>query len=146
MSSFRHFVLGNGLNWICSFRYRYHFPFLETNGVISIDDNRVRPLYEHVFPPHFAPWVSFVGIPSKFEYKKWLVAQIGLPPLEEWRESMYVACIKSLLSNFDGYRDEWEWDEKYWSQQSDFYRSELQRKSICIVSYNTVPMIFKELQ
>ncbi|CAF1859730.1 unnamed protein product [Brassica oleracea var. botrytis] len=32
--------------------YKYHFPFLETNGIISVDDNRVGPLYKHIFLHH----------------------------------------------------------------------------------------------
>ncbi|XP_027155891.1 flavin-containing monooxygenase FMO GS-OX5-like [Coffea eugenioides] len=44
--------------------YKYNLPFLKTNGVITIDDdNRVGPLYKHVFPPQLAPRLSFVGIP-----------------------------------------------------------------------------------
>ncbi|XP_029128879.1 flavin-containing monooxygenase FMO GS-OX5 isoform X2 [Cajanus cajan] len=45
--------------------YKYHYPFLETNGIITIEDNRVGPLYKHVFPPALAPWLSFIGIPEK---------------------------------------------------------------------------------
>ncbi|KDP25636.1 hypothetical protein JCGZ_20792 [Jatropha curcas] len=45
--------------------YKYHFPFLETNGIVTVDDNRVGPLYQHVFPPVLAPWLSFVGLPWK---------------------------------------------------------------------------------
>ncbi|VVB06066.1 unnamed protein product [Arabis nemorensis] len=45
--------------------YKYHFPFLDTNGSVTVDDNRVGPLYKHIFPPTFAPWLSFVGIPWK---------------------------------------------------------------------------------
>ncbi|CDP07973.1 unnamed protein product [Coffea canephora] len=45
--------------------YKYDFPFLNTKGIITIDDNRVDPLYKHVFPPQFAPTLSFVGIPSR---------------------------------------------------------------------------------
>ena len=46
------------------FRYRYHFPFLDLDG-LTVDDNRVGPLYGHVFPPKYAPSLSFVGVPSK---------------------------------------------------------------------------------
>lgn len=54
------------LTSICSFsRYKYEFPFLETNGEVTVDDNRVGPLYKHVFPPALAPWLSFVGLPWK---------------------------------------------------------------------------------
>ncbi|KAK6787113.1 hypothetical protein RDI58_015638 [Solanum bulbocastanum] len=45
--------------------YKYHFPFLETNGIVTVDDNRVGPLYKHIFPPAFAPSLSFVGMPWK---------------------------------------------------------------------------------
>ncbi|KAF3783522.1 hypothetical protein EJ110_NYTH32333 [Nymphaea thermarum] len=45
--------------------YKYYFPFLETNGVVTVDDNRVGPLYKHVFPPSLAPSLSFIGIPWK---------------------------------------------------------------------------------
>ncbi|KAE8734468.1 Flavin-containing monooxygenase FMO GS-OX-like 3 [Hibiscus syriacus] len=42
--------------------YKYHYPFLKSNGVVTVDDNRVGPLYKHVFPPSLAPWLSFVGL------------------------------------------------------------------------------------
>ncbi|KMT16342.1 hypothetical protein BVRB_3g054890 [Beta vulgaris subsp. vulgaris] len=44
--------------------YKYHYPFLPSNGVVTVDDNRVHPLYKHVFPPALAPGISFVGVPS----------------------------------------------------------------------------------
>jgi len=31
-------------------RCKYYFPFLETSGYMSIDENRVEHLYKHVFP------------------------------------------------------------------------------------------------
>lgn len=46
-------------------RYKYHFPFLRTNGIVNVDDNCVGPLYKHVFPPYLAPWLSFVGLPYR---------------------------------------------------------------------------------
>ncbi|KAK8587895.1 hypothetical protein V6N13_086855 [Hibiscus sabdariffa] len=45
--------------------YKYYFPFLKSNGTIAVDDNRVGPLYKHVFPPSLAPWLSFVGLNSR---------------------------------------------------------------------------------
>ncbi|XP_039005557.1 flavin-containing monooxygenase FMO GS-OX-like 3 [Hibiscus syriacus] len=42
--------------------YKYHYPFLKSNGIVTVDDNRVGPLYKHVFPPTLAPWLSFVGL------------------------------------------------------------------------------------
>ncbi|OEL15435.1 Flavin-containing monooxygenase FMO GS-OX-like 2 [Dichanthelium oligosanthes] len=44
--------------------YQYHFPFLDLDG-LTVDDNRVGPLYNHVFPPKYAPNLSFVGLPIK---------------------------------------------------------------------------------
>lgn len=44
--------------------YKYCFPFLETNGYVTVEDNRVGPLYKHVFPPAPAPGLSFIGLPS----------------------------------------------------------------------------------
>ncbi|KAK5783401.1 hypothetical protein PVK06_037909 [Gossypium arboreum] len=45
--------------------YKFHFPFLRSNGTVTVDDNRVGPLYKHVFPPSLAPWLSFVALPYK---------------------------------------------------------------------------------
>ncbi|KAL9254293.1 Flavin-containing monooxygenase FMO GS-OX-like 1-like protein [Drosera capensis] len=45
--------------------YNYDHSFLKTNGSITIDDNRVGPLYKHVFPPDLSPGLSFVGLPHK---------------------------------------------------------------------------------
>ncbi|XP_023643007.1 flavin-containing monooxygenase FMO GS-OX2 isoform X1 [Capsella rubella] len=44
--------------------YKYYFPFLDTNGYMSIDENRIEHLYKHVFPPALAPGLSFVGLPG----------------------------------------------------------------------------------
>uniref|UniRef100_A0A452YU69 Flavin-containing monooxygenase n=1 Tax=Aegilops tauschii subsp. strangulata TaxID=200361 RepID=A0A452YU69_AEGTS len=46
-------------------RYRYHFPFLDLDELTVDDENRVGPLYKHVFPPKYAPNLSFVGLPVK---------------------------------------------------------------------------------
>ncbi|KAG7646026.1 Flavin-containing monooxygenase FMO GS-OX-like 1 [Arabidopsis thaliana] len=43
--------------------YKYHFPFLKTSGYVTVEDNRVGPLYKHVFPPALAPGISFIGLP-----------------------------------------------------------------------------------
>uniref|UniRef100_A0A0D9WUR2 Flavin-containing monooxygenase n=1 Tax=Leersia perrieri TaxID=77586 RepID=A0A0D9WUR2_9ORYZ len=45
--------------------YNYSFPFLDIDGKVTVDDNRVGPLFEHVFPPSLAPSLSFIGIPAK---------------------------------------------------------------------------------
>ncbi|XP_013612296.1 PREDICTED: flavin-containing monooxygenase FMO GS-OX2 [Brassica oleracea var. oleracea] len=79
--------------------YKYKFPFLETNGYMSIDDNRVEPLYKHVFPPALAPGLSFVGLPGMgiqlvmFEIQsKWVAAvlsgRVTLPAPEKMMEDL----------------------------------------------------------
>lgn len=79
--------------------YTYSFPFLDTGGAVTVDDNRVGPLFEHVFPPSLAPSLSFVGVPRKviipwfFEAQGKWVAQVlsgrrALPPEEEMLRSV----------------------------------------------------------
>ncbi|KAG0549909.1 hypothetical protein BDA96_01G294900 [Sorghum bicolor] len=63
--------------------YRYHFPFLDLDG-FTVDDNRVGPLYKHVFPPKYAPNLSFVGLP----YKSIIFSALEL-------ESKWVAAVLS---------------------------------------------------
>ncbi|XP_004298656.1 PREDICTED: flavin-containing monooxygenase FMO GS-OX-like 3-like [Fragaria vesca subsp. vesca] len=88
--------------------YIYDFPFLETNGTVTVDDNRVAPLYKHVFPPVLAPSLSFVGLPWKvvpfplFELQsKWIAGilsnRITLPSEEEMMED--VRAFYSLLES-----------------------------------------------
>ncbi|KAL5728875.1 hypothetical protein ACHQM5_001905 [Ranunculus cassubicifolius] len=87
--------------------YKFDFPFLDTRLSVNVDDNRVGPLYQHVFPPQFAPWISFVGLPWKtlpfalYELQsKWvarvLSKQISLPSQEE----MY-SDIRAYYSRLD---------------------------------------------
>ncbi|CAN6196642.1 unnamed protein product, partial [Urochloa humidicola] len=79
--------------------YNYSFPFLDTGGLVTVDDNRVGPLYEHTFPPALAPSLSFVSvaklviIPRFFEAQARWVAQVlsgrrSLPPVEEMTRSV----------------------------------------------------------
>ncbi|RWR87493.1 flavin-containing monooxygenase FMO GS-OX-like protein 4 [Cinnamomum micranthum f. kanehirae] len=74
--------------------YKYDFPFLKVNGVVTVDDNRVGPLYKHIFPPLLAPSLSFIGLPWKvvpfplFEMQsKWVASvlsgRLALPSQEE---------------------------------------------------------------
>ncbi|TVU41324.1 hypothetical protein EJB05_14830, partial [Eragrostis curvula] len=76
--------------------YTYSFPFLNTGGglQLTVEDNRVGPLYEHTFPPALAPSLSFVGVPMRifapwfFEAQARWVAQVlagkkTLPPEQD---------------------------------------------------------------
>ncbi|XP_074283020.1 flavin-containing monooxygenase FMO GS-OX-like 3 isoform X1 [Silene latifolia] len=81
-------------------RYKYECPFLNTNGIVSIDDNRVGPLYKHVFPPELGPWLSFVGLPQKILIfdtmelqSKWIAIvlsdQVRLPEPKKMMEEVH---------------------------------------------------------
>ncbi|KAL4633589.1 hypothetical protein ACB092_04G132900 [Castanea dentata] len=85
--------------------YSYTFPFLDTKGIVAVDDDRVGPLYEHTFPPSLAPSLSFMGIPRKI---------IGFPFFES--QAIWIA---QLLS---GKRTLPSWDEMMQSIK-DFYHS-----------------------
>ncbi|KAL1301120.1 hypothetical protein HN51_045758 [Arachis hypogaea] len=45
--------------------YKYHFPFLDINGIVTVEDKCVGPLYKHIFAPALAPSLSFIGIVTK---------------------------------------------------------------------------------
>ncbi|KAI4335939.1 hypothetical protein L6164_014533 [Bauhinia variegata] len=79
--------------------YSYAFPFLDTKGLVVVDDGRVGPLYEHTFPPSLAPSLSFIGIPKQiiglpfFECQAKWIAQLlsgkrALPSRDEMMESI----------------------------------------------------------
>ncbi|XP_047089143.1 flavin-containing monooxygenase FMO GS-OX-like 2 [Lolium rigidum] len=79
--------------------YKYNFPFLGDDVGILVDDNRVHPLYKHVFPPHLAPHISFIGLSLKalqfpvFQLQSNWVARVlseraKLPSQEEMMEDM----------------------------------------------------------
>lgn len=87
--------------------YSYSFPFLDTKGIVAVDDDRVGPLYEHTFPPSLAPSLSFVGIPRKligfpfFESQAKWIAQLlsGKRTLPSWEEMMQ--AIKEFYHSRD---------------------------------------------
>ncbi|KAL6647218.1 hypothetical protein ACP70R_014655 [Stipagrostis hirtigluma subsp. patula] len=79
--------------------YTYSFPFLDTGGVVTVDDNRVGPLFKHAFPPALAPSLAFVGIQRKvlvpwfFEAQgRWIARVMSgratLPPVEEMLQAV----------------------------------------------------------
>ncbi|GJN09996.1 hypothetical protein PR202_ga28054 [Eleusine coracana subsp. coracana] len=77
--------------------YKYSFPFLDTGGVVTVDEDGscVGPLFEHTFPPTLAPELSFVGMPKKRLFVPWFFEAQGrwiarvlsgrskLPPVSE---------------------------------------------------------------
>ncbi|KAF8020445.1 hypothetical protein BT93_G0993 [Corymbia citriodora subsp. variegata] len=79
--------------------YSFHYPFLKTKGLLSVHNNRVGPLYKHVFPASLAPRLSFIGIPyltyptplSELQSKwvaKVLSGELVLPSEEEMMSSV----------------------------------------------------------
>ncbi|KAG2242914.1 hypothetical protein Bca52824_095242 [Brassica carinata] len=91
--------------------YIYHFPFLNTNGYITVEDNCVGPLYKHVFPPALAPGISFVGLPwmtllfTMFELQsKWVAAvlsgRVTLPSQEKMMEDTNALYAKRDANGF----------------------------------------------
>ncbi|KAF6152409.1 hypothetical protein GIB67_038032 [Kingdonia uniflora] len=89
--------------------YKYNFPFLETSNIVDIDDNRVGPLYQHIFPPFLAPWLSFVGLPWKI---------IPFPMFE--LQSKWVAGVLSGRIQLPSQKMMMSNVEVFYSKQEDF--------------------------
>ncbi|XP_040986030.1 flavin-containing monooxygenase FMO GS-OX-like 9 [Juglans microcarpa x Juglans regia] len=96
--------------------YSYTFPFLDTKGIVGVDDDRVGPLYEHTFPPSLAPSLSFIGVPRKI---------IGFPFFESQAKwiSQLLSGKRTLPSR-----------EEMMQSIKEFYHS---RDAACIPKYNT---------
>ena len=66
----------------------------------------------HLFPLS-CRWPPFLWMVwCQIEYRNWLLAQVEMPPLKEWRGRMYRECVKFAKAKPDGYRD--QWDDDYW--------------------------------
>ncbi|CAN7118369.1 unnamed protein product [Brassica rapa subsp. narinosa] len=85
--------------------YRYKFPFLESQGRVEVDDNRVGPLFEHTFPPSLSPSLSFVGIPQKV---------IGFPFFES--QAKWIAMLLSGKTSLPSY-------DEMMQSVAEFYRT-----------------------
>ncbi|OWM65251.1 flavin-containing monooxygenase FMO GS-OX-like 9 [Punica granatum] len=128
--------------------YSYSFPFLDTKGIVVIDDDRVGPLFEHTFPPSLAPSLSFVGIPRKligfpfFESQGKWIAQLlaGKKTLPTWNEMMQ--SIKEFYNSKDAAGvpkhnthdlafSAFEYCDKY-GDYVEFPHLEEWRKSLCV--------------
>ncbi|KAF0928980.1 hypothetical protein E2562_011068 [Oryza meyeriana var. granulata] len=132
--------------------YCYSFPFLDTEGRVTVDDNRVGPLFEHTFPPSLAPWLSFVGIPRKvmvpwfFEAQgRWIAGVLSgrwaLPTeedmmrsVEEYYRARKLAGVPKEYTHDVEPHKMYELGEKY----CDFPRTEdWKRELMAIISRNT---------
>ncbi|KAI4323506.1 hypothetical protein L6164_023104 [Bauhinia variegata] len=78
----------------------------EEEMMISIQ-NLNQLLEEKGFPKEYVHTLQ----PFQADYKNWLAAQCGLPPVEEWRHDMLLECMKNYFEMRD-IRD--LWDDHYW--------------------------------
>ncbi|XP_047340337.1 flavin-containing monooxygenase FMO GS-OX-like 2 [Impatiens glandulifera] len=105
--------------------YKFDFPFLKTNGIVTVDDKRVGPLYKHVFAPEFGPSLSFLGlnnfgIPCRIIelQAKWVAKVLSgfavLPSKEEMMEDVkeyYKKMEESGIPKHHTHRLEWKTSE-----------------------------------
>ncbi|XVF54363.1 hypothetical protein PTKIN_Ptkin05aG0175400 [Pterospermum kingtungense] len=128
--------------------YSYSFPFLDTKGIVEVDDNRVGPLFEHTFPPSLAPSLSFIGIPRKvmgfsfLELQARWIAQVlsgkrKLPScddmmqsIKEFYHSKEVAGIPKWYTHDIG---DFEYCNKY-ADYSESPHMEEWRKQLCLLT------------
>lgn len=128
--------------------YSYSFPFLDTKGIVVVDDDRVGPLYEHTFPPSLAPSLSFIGIPRKiigfpfFEAQAKWIAQLlsGKRALPSWDDMMqsikefyHSMDLAGIPKRFTHDIANFEYCDKY-GDYIGFPRLEEWRKELCISS------------
>uniref|UniRef100_A0A0D9WUR3 Flavin-containing monooxygenase n=1 Tax=Leersia perrieri TaxID=77586 RepID=A0A0D9WUR3_9ORYZ len=129
--------------------YNYSFPFLDIDGKVTVDDNRVGPLFEHVFPPSLAPSLSFIGIPSKVllprfvEVQARFVAQVvsgkrKLPSPEEMTRAVEEHNASKEAAGVPKRRthDVFLEHDEYGERVCGFPRMEAWRKELIWLSYN----------
>ncbi|CAL5034295.1 unnamed protein product [Urochloa decumbens] len=119
--------------------YNYSFPFLDTAGIITVDDNRVGPLYEHTFPPALAPTLSFVSVaklvvvPRFFEAQARWVAQVlsgrrSLPPVEDYHRAREVAGVPKRHTHNIAF--DWDYCDGFGEKHCGFPRLEDWKKEL----------------
>ncbi|CAI0395082.1 unnamed protein product [Linum tenue] len=128
--------------------YKYSFPFLDTKGLVTVDDNRVGPLYHHTFPPLLAPSLSFVGIPRKiiafpfFESQGKWVAQVlsgkrKLPSPDDMMRSVQEFYRQREADGIPRHEThdiiQFEYADKY-ADKTGFPHLEEWRKKMCLVA------------
>ncbi|WOH10420.1 hypothetical protein DCAR_0729889 [Daucus carota subsp. sativus] len=128
--------------------YRYTLPFLDSKGIITVDDGRVGPLYEHTFPPSLAPSLSFIGIPKKiigfpfFESQaKWIAqllsGKITLPSRDDMMQSIKEFYHEKDLAGIPKHNTHDIADFEYCDKYADFAGSphvEEWKKELCIAA------------
>ncbi|XP_034705556.1 flavin-containing monooxygenase FMO GS-OX-like 2 [Vitis riparia] len=66
----------------------------------------VENYYHHMEETGVPKSFTHVLPPNEIEYRNWLLAQVEMPPLKEWRGRMYRECVKFAKAKPDGYRDQ----------------------------------------
>ncbi|KAI3924638.1 hypothetical protein MKX01_009508 [Papaver californicum] len=112
--------------------YKYSFPFLEIDNIVTVDDNRAGPLYKHVFSPLLAPGLSFIGLNWKgipfpiFELQsKWvagiLFGRILLPSQEEMMVEVEEFYLKleaaGVPKRYTHNTFDYQWGKTYFSER-----------------------------
>lgn len=75
-------------------RFKFHFPFPKTNNMVYVDENRVGPLYKHVFPPQLAPRLCFVGL----TFSMLFITLFALSIFENIGYNMYYLVLFATLT------------------------------------------------
>ncbi|KAK9103174.1 hypothetical protein Sjap_020428 [Stephania japonica] len=130
--------------------YKFHFPFLDTNNIVRVEDNRVGPLYQHVFPPALAPWLSFIGLTWKVIpfllcelQSKWvagvLSGRIPLPSEEDMMSSVSTFYSKleaaGIPKHYTHNISDYQFEYADWlASQSGFPATEEWRKQMFIAN------------
>ncbi|KAL6847688.1 hypothetical protein ACP4OV_022476 [Aristida adscensionis] len=141
--------------------YSYSFPFLGDDSTVSVDDNRIHPLYKHVFPPQVAPHLSFIGLPFKvvpfplFQLQSTWVAgvlsgRIQLPTKEEMMEDVralyseleaigwptrYTHCLKHNQFEYDDWLAEQCGHAKVEEWRKEMYDAFVKKRLDCPETY-----------
>ncbi|ANM58707.1 flavin containing monooxygenase FMO GS-OX-like protein [Arabidopsis thaliana] len=127
--------------------YKYYFPFLDTKGEVTVEDNRVGPLYKHVFPPALSPGLSFIGLPWQvipfpmFELQsKWVAAvlagRVSLPSQEEMEDTkmfylkLEASCIPKRYTHLMAELDSQFVYNNWLADQCDYPRIEKWREQM----------------
>ncbi|KAL6848226.1 hypothetical protein ACP4OV_022354 [Aristida adscensionis] len=141
--------------------YKYSFPFLGDDSTITVEDNRIDPMYKHVFPPQLAPYLSFIGLPFKvipfplFQLQSNWVAgvlsgRIQLPPKEEMMQDVralyteleaigwpkrYTHCLKYNQFEYDEWLAEQCGHAKVEEWRKEMFDAARRRKVDCPETY-----------
>ncbi|KAG6553594.1 hypothetical protein Mapa_004508 [Marchantia paleacea] len=87
--------------------YLYSFPFLDTEGVVTVKDGRIDPLYKHVFVPAFGRTLSFVGLPQKivpfplFQVQSKWISKLLSGKVELPSESIMMSDVKQFYEELE---------------------------------------------